>query len=279
MKGLIFDIQRSSLVDGDGVRTAVFFKGCNLRCGWCHNPEGIDKAPRLLYYKSRCIGCGACSAACKRADDECSLCGESAVVCPQNARMACGREYGEAELLDIICRDTDLYLATDGGVTFSGGECMLQIDFLERMLCLCRERGINTAVDTAGNVPREYFERIIPYVNTFLFDVKCANGDLHRRFTGVENSLILENLEYLCKEGCEVVARVPVIGGFNAEKGEMNRIFELLRDKGVKKAELLPYHRLGEHKYEGIGLTPRAEFFAPSASQMEKFKRMLGETL
>lgn len=279
MKGLIFDIQRSSLVDGDGVRTVVFFKGCNLRCKWCHNPEGIDKSQTLLYYKSRCTGCGECASACEIGQGECLLCGNCALVCPRNARQLCGREYSACELLDIVCQDTDVYLATGGGVTLSGGECMLQIDFLEELLRLCRERGINTAVDTAGNVPREYFERIIPYVNTFLFDVKCADDTLHRTFTGVSNKLILSNLEYLLKKGCEVVVRVPVVGGFNASEDEMYRIFELLRDKGVKKAELLPYHRLGEHKYEGAGLIRSAEFTVPGTSQMEKFKRKLGETL
>ena len=279
MKGLIFDIQRSSLVDGEGVRTAVFFKGCNLRCKWCHNPEGIDKTPSLLYYKSRCTSCGECVSVCERGQGECLLCGKCAIACPQNARQLCGREYSACELLDVICRDTDVYLATGGGVTLSGGECMLQIDFLEELLRLCRERGINTAVDTAGNVPQEYFERIIPYVNTFLFDVKCATDTLHREFTGVSNKLILNNLEYLLKRGCEVVVRVPVVGGFNASEDEMNRIFELLKGKGVKKAELLPYHRLGEHKYEGAGLTLGAEFTVPNESQTEKFKRTLGETL
>ena len=129
MKGLIFDIQRSSFVDGEGVRTAVFFKGCNLRCKWCHNPEGLLPMAQILFYENLCVSCGKCDEACPQGD-ACVLCGRCALVCPQNAKELCGRYYEAEELLEIIERDRDLYDATGGGVTFSGGECMLQIDFL-----------------------------------------------------------------------------------------------------------------------------------------------------
>ena len=278
MKGLIFDIQRSSFVDGDGVRTAVFFKGCNLRCKWCHNPEGISNCVQMLYYKSRCTQCKKCRDVCDFSEKECTLCGKCALACPNDAKEICGKEYTENELLSIILRDRELYERSDGGVTFTGGECMLQIEFLEKILSLCKGEGINTAVDTAGNVPREHFERILPLVDTFLFDVKCASEDLHKEFTGSSNRLILENLEYLCKAGARVVVRVPVVGGFNAHTEEINRIFELLRGKSIHRVELLPYHRLGEHKYEGVGLTPW-EFTAPEDSQIKEFKETLGEML
>lgn len=278
MKGLIFDIQRSSFVDGDGVRTAVFFKGCNLRCKWCHNPEGIEKDVQMLYYKSRCTGCGKCNTVCDFSGKECTLCGKCTILCPNDAKEICGKEYTGNELLSIILRDRELYERSGGGVTFTGGECMLQIDFLEKILKLCKREGVNTAVDTAGNVSREYFERILPFVDTFLYDIKCANEDLHKKFTGVTNRLILENLEFLVQTGKRVVVRVPVVVGFNADVQEMNRIFELLKGKNVHRVELLPYHRLGEHKYEGVGLTTWG-FDAPNESQMKQFKEMLGEML
>ena len=278
MKGLIFDIQRGSFVDGDGVRTTVFFKGCSLRCKWCHNPEGIGKGRQMLYYKSKCYGCQKCVQVCENQGKECTLCGKCTAFCPADARQICGEEYSHEELLSIILRDRELYSQTGGGVTFSGGECVLQIDFLEEMLKACKKEGINTAVDTAGNVPTEYIRRILPYVDTFLYDIKCVDSELHRQFTGYSNSLILENLDYLCQSGACVVVRVPVVVGFNANDGEMNRIFELLKGKNVHRVELMPYHRLGEHKYEGVGLTPWV-FQTPSQSQMKKYNKMLGEKL
>ena len=278
MQALIFDIQRGSFVDGEGVRTTVFFKGCNLKCAWCHNPEGMSREKQLLYYRSRCNSCGKCKEICSKNEKECDLCGKCAILCPFDAKEICGKEYGYEELLEIIERDCDLYNQTHGGVTFSGGECMLQIDFLEKILRACKEKGINTAVDTAGNVPKEYFLRILPFVDTFLYDVKCVNEALHKRFTGVSNRLILENLEFICSQNVGVVVRVPVVDGFNANDGEMEAIFKLLKKNGVHRVELLPYHSLGEHKYEGCGLTP-VSFTAPEKSQMEKYNKMLGDIL
>ena len=273
MTGLIFDIQRSSFVDGDGVRTTVFFKGCNLKCKWCHNPEGIKAEKQKLFYKSKCTGCGLCRKICQNNEKECTLCGNCALICPNDAKEICGKEYNTGELFEIIQRDKALYSQTGGGVTFSGGECMLQIDFLRSILEKCYENGINTAVDTAGNVPFSYFEKILPYVNTFLYDVKCIDEELHKEHTGVSNTLILENLERLIKAGKRIVVRTPVIGGFNDTDKELFRIFNYLKGKGIEKAELLPYHNMGAHKYEGLSL-PFKEFAAPSKDFMEKYKKV-----
>ncbi len=278
MKGLIFDIQRASFVDGEGARTTVFFKGCNLNCPWCHNPEGICGRAQMLFYESRCVSCGKCAEVCPSNGKRCTLCGKCALVCPHDAKELCGREYGQRELLEIIERDRDLYAVTGGGVTFSGGECMLQIDFLERILMACCRKKISVAIDTAGNVPRGYFQRVLPYVDTFYYDIKCINEALHKEFTGVSNRLILQNLDFLCINGAEIAVRVPVVGGFNAKDEEMRAIFEHLKERGIRKVELLPYHALGEHKYEGAGLR-RGSFTEPTKSQMEKFNRMLGEIL
>ena len=276
MKGMIFDVQRSSFVDGDGVRTAVFFKGCNLRCRWCHNPEGIDPHGQILFYPEKCTGCGECHDVCQGKEGECTLCGKCATYCPSGAREACGREYGAQELYEIIARDKALYEETGGGVTFSGGECTLQIDFLEEMLRLCHQNGINTSVDTAGNVPFEYFQRILPYTNTFLYDVKCIDEKKHREGTGCSNRLILENLNKLLSHGAMVEVRVPVIGGFNDSEGDMQDIAKLLKGKGVHKVELLPYHKMGEHKYEGLGRSA-CEYQVPTKEQINKFKEIFKE--
>ncbi|MDO5311742.1 MAG: glycyl-radical enzyme activating protein, partial [Clostridia bacterium] len=163
MKAMIFDIQRNSFVDGPGIRTTVFLKGCNLRCKWCHNPESHSSLPQMMYYKNKCTGCGKCREVCPYNLTRCDLCGKCTIYCPHDARRICGREYSVDEVFDEVIKDKIFYETSGGGVTFSGGECMLQIDFLTEILKLCKENGIHTAVDTAGNVPFESFEKVIPY--------------------------------------------------------------------------------------------------------------------
>ena len=247
MEALIFDIQRGSFVDGEGIRTTVFFKGCNLRCKWCHNPEGLRKNIEMLVYKDKCKGI------CPNSEKECTLCSKCVYACPNDARQIVGKEYTENELLLEILKDKAYYEASGGGVTFSGGECMLQIDFLEKILQLCRQNGINTAVDTAGNVPYKHFERILAYTDTFLYDVKCISEDLHKEFTGASNKLILENLERLIESGARLTVRVPLIGGFNDGK-ELEKIKSYLSKLNLKSIEYLEYHEMAENKYDALGL-------------------------
>jgi pyruvate formate lyase activating enzyme len=254
MKIAIFDIQRGSFVDGDGIRTAVFFKGCNLRCTWCHNPEGLSSEKQMMYYRERCTGCGKCTKECPNKGKDCTLCGKCADFCPSGARELCGKEYDVDELFDIILRDKPYFDASNGGVTATGGECMLQKDALSELLRLCKENGINTAVDTAGNVPFEFFEKVIPYTDTFLYDIKCISDDKHKRGTGVSNALILENLERLSERGCDIVIRIPVIPGFNDDAYEVEKIKEHLKKIRCRNIEYLPYHKMGEHKYKALGL-------------------------
>lgn len=276
MKSTVFDIQRASFVDGDGVRTAVFFKGCSLRCKWCHNPEGIKREKELLYYQSRCTSCGKCNEVCKRAEGNCTLCGKCALYCPSDAKELCGRDYTVDELFEIIKRDKTFYEKTGGGVTFTGGECMLQIDFLVQMLKLCRENGINTAVDTAGNVPFGSFELALPYADTFLYDIKCINEELHISGTGHTNKLILDNFNRLLSLGASVTVRIPVIGGFNDTDEEMEAICTFLKGKKISGVELLPYHNLGAHKYEALG-TEMSKYYVPTDEKMEKYRKIFKE--
>ena len=256
MKATIFDIERNSYVDGPGIRTTVFFKGCNLRCAWCHNPESQIGTPQMIFYKNKCIGCGKCKEKCPVALENCTLCGRCTVYCPVDAREICGKEYSTAEVLKEILKDSTLYETSGGGVTFSGGECMLQIDFLEEILKECKRNGINTAVDTAGHVPFESFQRILPYTDLFLYDVKCFDNEKHKRYIGVDNALILENLRKLLDSRRRIWIRIPIIPSVNDTVEEMQTIRQFLNDCGhPEKIELLPYHAMGEHKYAALNQT------------------------
>ena len=274
MKATIFDIERNSYVDGPGIRTTVFFKGCNLRCAWCHNPESQSAKPQMMFYKNKCTGCGKCREKCPNSMKKCDLCGRCSLFCPQDARDICGKEYTVDEVLKEILKDKAFYETSGGGVTFSGGECMLQIDFLEGILKECKKNGIHTAVDTAGNVPFEFFERIIPYTDLFLYDVKCFDSDKHRQYTGVENQLILKNLKSLLAKSTPVWIRIPIIPTVNDTEEELQRIKEYLSSCGIpEKVELLPYHAMGEHKYAAIDKETQI-FSVPSEEKMKHLKNI-----
>jgi pyruvate formate lyase activating enzyme len=272
--GTIFNIERNSYVDGPGIRTTVFFKGCNLRCAWCHNPESHSPNPQMMFYANQCTGCGVCKQVCPHGGESCELCGKCALYCPHGAREICGKEYTVEEIWKEIEKDRLFYEATGGGVTFSGGECMLQIDFLEAILKKCKQNGIHTAVDTAGHVPYESFERILPYTDLLLYDVKCMDSDLHQQYAGVDNKRILENLKRLLQSDTPVWIRIPVIPTVNDTEEEMKAIQAFLSSYGTpKKIELLPYHAMGEHKYRALGHSP-AVFKAPEESRINELKQI-----
>ena len=240
---LIFDIKRTSTVDGPGVRTAVFLKGCNLDCFWCHNPEGKQAETEYARFAEKCVGCGACHREDLSSDDR-------VAQCPTQARRRYGERYTPDELMSILVADKDFYLATGGGVTFSGGECMLYPGFLAEMAKRCCEEGISVAVDTAGNVPYESFEQVLPYTDIFLYDIKCLDADLHRRGTGCGNKRILANLEKLRETGKRIIIRIPQIPDFN-EGAEVERILSYCAERGLR-CEVLPYHRFGEDKKNAL---------------------------
>ncbi len=279
MTATIFDIQRSSFVDGPGIRTTVFFKGCNLRCAWCHNPESCSPEKQLLFHKNRCINCGKCKEKCAYSLENCDFCEKCVLTCPTGAREICGKEYTTDELLTEILKDKAYYELSGGGVTISGGECMLRIDFLEELLKKCTTEGIHTAVDTAGHVPYEYFERILPYTSLFLYDVKCFDSDKHKHYVGASNELILENLRKLLRAGTPVWIRIPIIEGVNDTLEEMTKIRHFLATYGEpERTELLPYHKMGEHKYAALGKdTPR--FSAPSKEKLAALRAVFEEKL
>ena len=245
---LIFDVKRTSTADGPGVRTVVFFKGCNLDCFWCHNPEGKQPQAQMAYFSDKCVSCGTCRRVCE--NDPCTACGECAALCPTGARKKYGREYSVGALLDVILADRAYYDATGGGVTFSGGECMLYPEYLARVARACRESGVHVAIDTAGCVPYESFEAVLPYADLFLYDIKCLDPALHKKGTGADNALILDNLERLMGTGKAIIVRTPVIPDFNMGE-ECERIKNFCAARRLSW-EPLPYHSFGEDKKRAL---------------------------
>ena len=275
MKATIFDIERNSLVDGPGIRTTVFFKGCNLHCAWCHNPESQSKNIQMMFYASKCVSCGNCKEKCPNSLEKCDLCGNCTIFCAHGAREICGKEYTVDEVMSEILKDKLFYEASGGGVTFSGGECMLQIDFLLELLKACKAEGIHTAVDTAGHIPYEYFEKIFPYTDLFLYDFKCFDTETHKKYTGVGNELILQNLARLLKEKVPLWIRIPIIPDVNDSEDEIKSILGFITENGkAEKIELLPYHTMGEHKYAAIGKAVQ-KFTVPNDEKMEQLRKII----
>jgi len=263
VNGVIFDIQRFSVHDGPGIRTTVFLKGCPLRCAWCHNPEGLSPAPQLQFTAAECIGCGRCGSRDSLGD---------AAHCPTGALKVRGEEISPEALLPTLLRDRSYY-GTDGGVTFSGGECLAQADFVAELLSRLKAEGIHTAVDTSGYVGWEAFEKTLPYTNLYLYDVKLADDALHKQYTGVSNARILENLEKLSLRGARIWIRVPVIPDVNDSDAEMRTIAQIVGSlAGVEKVTLMPYHTLGISKYETLGLKPGYE--TPKSISKERLQEL-----
>ena len=259
--GKIFNIQRFSTHDGPGIRTTVFFKGCNLHCKWCHNPESISLKPQLELCTDLCIGCGECFKTCHyhmMTEDgthiidrtNCIGCGKCADICYANGIKLVGEEITTEKLLSEILTDKAYYDASKGGVTFSGGECTIQPDFLAELVSMCRREGVHTAVDTAGNVAYSVFEKVD--ADMYLYDLKAVDATLHKKLTGVDNKLILENLKRLSDAGKRIWVRIPYVPGCN--DGEIAAMAEVLRDINAERVEILGYHRLGEGKYDSLGL-------------------------
>ena len=269
MKGTVFDIQRFSVHDGPGIRTTVFMKGCPLRCRWCHNPEGLSGELQLQFFEDKCISCGACG------DRSGISCAER---CPAEALTVCGRVMTADQVVDVVVRD-GIFYGENGGVTFSGGECLLQADFVVSVMEKVKKRGFTAVIDTSGCVSWPEIEKTVELCDLYLYDVKCLDSEKHRAFTGVDNVLILENLKRLSALGKEIWIRVPVIPQFNDSVPEMERIAEFLSRIGtVSQVTLMPYHTLGASKYKTLGM----EYGFDTAlkvndGQMENFKRIFEE--
>jgi len=263
----IFDIQRYSINDGPGIRTTVFFKGCPLRCAWCANPESIRKEPQLLFSASLCTKCYKCVSLCSTGATTidgsngnilidrnlCTACGRCVTVCASEARKISGRLMHLKDVIEVIKKDALFYRVSGGGVTASGGEPTAQPEFLLALFKWCQERNIFTTLDTCGYVRWEILRPILDYTELVLFDIKHIDPARHKEHTGVDNRLILENALKIVRQGTPIRIRMPLIPRVNDSDGNIRFTAGLVKQLGLDKIDLLPYHQLGKNKYERLG--------------------------
>ena len=279
VSGLIFNIQKFSLHDGPGIRTTVFLKGCPLDCWWCHNVESQGSGKEPLLRLERCSGCGGCVVSCpqgavsmvggKSATDRgaCVRCGECQVYCPENGRSICGQEMSVAKVVAEVLKDQVFYQRSGGGVTFSGGEALAQLDFLAAALAECKAQGLHTVVDTSGAVPWASFERVLPLTDLFLYDLKLMDDVAHRTYTGVSNRGLLENLRRLSAATDAIWIRFPVIPSINDGAENIRQSIEFLRAMRFRQLNLLPYHDLGKGKAAQLGRAYRMQGVTPPSAE------------
>ncbi len=281
--GFVFNIQRYSVHDGPGIRTTVFFKGCPLRCAWCHNPEGIAPKTEIMLVETRCIACGECRKACVHALGapgegplplrmaRCDLCGACCEACPADARRTVGKEMTVDQVMDCVLQDCIFFEESGGGVTFSGGEPLMQPKFLYELLSACRSQGLHTAVDTCGMAAKDDLLAIAPLTHLFLYDVKLMEDAPHRRYTGASNEHILQNLRALAQVHTNIWVRVPLVPGVNDQTSALAEVAKMVSAlPSVRQVNVLPYHATGAKKTKRLGQTggSRSMFQPPSATEL-----------
>ncbi|MBM6971770.1 glycyl-radical enzyme activating protein [Mordavella massiliensis] len=281
----ITNIQKFSIHDGDGIRTTVFFKGCPLKCEWCHNPETQKFEKEMQVDREKCTGCGACAAVCpngaihmeegrpKLDAEACVFCGKCTRFCPTGAREVIGQEYTVKELVKELMKDQMFYEESGGGVTLSGGEVMsMDMDYLLAVAKELKRQDVTLTIDTCGFVPYEKFQELLPYVNTFLYDVKVMDPELHKKYMGTDNALILENLVRLAKDGARIYIRIPTVKEVNGNEENMKETIAFLQEHDIHPAQinLLPYHDTGSGKYRKLDMEYKGtDLHAPDKEEME----------
>lgn len=283
--GTVINIQKYSVHDGPGIRTTVFFKGCPLKCWWCHNPESQSIKHEIMFFEERCTGCGVCVKRCSQKaieikegypvldEEKCLLCGKCADFCPNNAKEQVGKDITVQELMKEIMKDEVFYNESGGGVTFSGGEPLIHTEFLNEVLKLCKTRGIHTTVDTSGYALWENIDKIADKVNLFLYDLKFMDNEKHKKYIGVENVVILENLKRLSDIGANIYIRMPIIAGINDDDFHIDESIKFISKLNISQVNLLPYHKMGMDKYKRLKMEYKLSGMEkPSDEKMEEIK-------
>ena len=284
----VTNIQKYSIHDGDGIRTTVFFKGCHLRCWWCHNPETQRFEKELQVDIPKCTGCGRCVDRCPQGAisismegksvtdrEKCIVCGKCVDACLGNYRTVVGHDYTVKELVKICLQDQMFYEESGGGVTLSGGEVMaMDIEYIRYLVKALYHEGISVTIDTCGQAPFSNYEAILPYVDTWLYDIKVMDDELHKKYIGMSNKLILENLKGISKAGARIYIRIPTVKEVNGNHEAMAEIIDFLRANDIRpdQVNLLPYHSTGSHKYGKLGREYQAAgLTVPTDEEMESF--------
>lgn len=286
-KGMILQAQNFSVNDGDGIRTTIFLAGCPLRCKWCANPEGFTQNPKVAFYANHCVGCNKCTAVCPQQigidlnieRDRCTACGKCISVCPKGARKYLTEEKTVADLVAQIRSQIPFFRQSGGGVTFSGGESTQQLDFLRTLATRFYDMGINLAIETCGFFDFEKVKDVLSLMDLIFIDIKHMDSDVHKKYTGKDNTLILENIKRLDELSIPVVVRVPVIKGVNHQRENILATAAFVKAHlSHPKMELLPYHAYGESKYESLGMSlPSNDFQTPSVEEINHLESLITE--
>lgn len=291
MQNQIFDIQTFSLHDGPGIRTTVFLKACPLRCQWCSNPEGLELKANLSYQEKKCTHCLICTTKCPTGalsskngnlvvqHELCNACGLCIDSCPTQALKLYGYESDAQKIINRVKKDKLYFDNSGGGITLSGGEVMMQPKFTLQLLELAKDAGIHTCIETSGYGKQEDYEKVLPFVDLFLFDYKLTDPEEHKKYSGKSNQLILENLKFLNKKGAKINLRLPLIKGINDNAEHFQAIVDLSnRYENIENVEIMPYHNWGEHKYKEIGLkTPDIKIGSATEKDKEQWETTLLE--
>ncbi len=281
---VVFNIQKYSIHDGPGIRTIVFLKGCPLRCIWCSNPESQELKAQVTFNSSRCVGCNSCIVSCpvraisldslfvRKVDyNRCIGCDKCIQICPAGALQKVGRLMTTQEVLAEVIKDRIFFRKTNGGVTISGGEPFYKYDFFMGLLQEFKAAFLNVAVETTGYTSWENLEGALPLIDIMLYDFKHINSRKHRLYTGVDNSLIIENLKKLGEVDVQVWLRMPIIPGYNDSLEDIENTIDLIKNiKNIQKVSLLPYLKLGSSKYLGLGIIYKLKDIEPPPEEKLK---------